>query len=595
MKYIDEKFKDDTPQNTVDKIISILESVGIKLQEKWNDSEIENCCSLLLAADGGIPSANGKGITKELARASAYGEFMERLQSGLFFYKYQSLENDPSVNLQTFAPDKKYITADELLNDESGWIDEIAKTYNISRADVVNQCKMYACSDRILVLPFYSLFEDKYVYLPASFVEHMYSANGCCVGNTKYEAWVHALSEILERHNNIEIIKNGKNAPVIPRKELEKFKTVNKILKRIDQDGTYDVTVMDYSCGIDFPVIATQIINKKTKEYLVNVGADPVLEIAVERTLTEIFQGRSLSEFFVSNRCRILSDKNEIRLSDNIINQLETGNGLYTADFFVNKSESKLQFTDNSNKSNKELLLYVLDIFKSMGKQIYVRNYSFLGLDCYKFVIPGFSESRGERLKDKIPQYYYGDIASKALRNIKKANIIELSQLIMHYGLSHDIVSRAGNYCYLSGLPMLENKWYMIFVHMAYAGLKTGNKKTFSNIDYAISVSDDEKEKDYLKAVKQWVMLKDYGLSKEDALSVLKKFCFADTFDKISKDIENNTLLEDLLVECLGPDNCDNCKHNSYCKYREVKCIIKKAGDVYSQFVDGQNRENFKY
>ena len=68
--------------------------------------------------------------------------------------------------------------------------------------------------------------EDKYVYLPAAFIEHIYGSNGCCVGNTREEAWVHALSEILERHSNIEVLKSGKPAPVIPREKLKNFKKV---------------------------------------------------------------------------------------------------------------------------------------------------------------------------------------------------------------------------------------------------------------------------------------------------------------------------------------------------------------------------------
>ena len=214
----------------------------------------------------------------------------------MFFYKYQSLENDDSVFLHSFAPDKRYMTKEEILAD-SEWMEPIAKRYNITKENIANQCQIYACSDKILMLPYYSLFEDKYVYLPAALIEHIYGANGCCVGNTKEEAWVHALSEILERHSSIEILKSGKPAPIIPREKLNEFKVVNAILKKIEEQGIYDVEILDYSYGKKFTVIATRIINKKTKGYLVNVGADPVFEIAVQRTLTEILQGRNLDNF----------------------------------------------------------------------------------------------------------------------------------------------------------------------------------------------------------------------------------------------------------------------------------------------------------
>ena len=71
MKYIDEKFKDEKPEITVDNIIKKLNSIGINISERWNDSKIDNCCSLRITVDGKIPGTNGKGITKEFARASA--------------------------------------------------------------------------------------------------------------------------------------------------------------------------------------------------------------------------------------------------------------------------------------------------------------------------------------------------------------------------------------------------------------------------------------------------------------------------------------------------------------------------------------------
>ncbi len=74
MQYIDEKFKEAKPQDTVAKIKGILDSLGIEVYETWYDSGLENCYSLTVSAKGGIPTSNGKGITKDFARASAYGE-----------------------------------------------------------------------------------------------------------------------------------------------------------------------------------------------------------------------------------------------------------------------------------------------------------------------------------------------------------------------------------------------------------------------------------------------------------------------------------------------------------------------------------------
>lgn len=593
MEYIDEKFKDEVPEVTVDKIIKKLKSIGIEIKEKWNDSKIENCCSVRVTAGGAIPGTNGKGVTKELARASAYGEFMERLQSGLFFYKYQSFENDDTVYLQSFAPDKRYMTKSELL-ENSEWMEPLVKRYGISKENIADQCQIYACSDKILTLPYYSIFEDKYVYLPAAFIEHIYSANGCCVGNTREEAWVHALSEIFERHSNIEVIESGKPVPVIPREKLKKFKTVNAILQKIDDEGMYDVEVLDYSCGKKFPVIATRIINKKTKGYLVNVGADPVFEIAVERTLTEIFQGRNLDNFTSDHSGAILNKVSDINNADNIINQLEKGNGLYTADFFADDSSESEQtdlFPDNTGKTNAELLKQIIELYKGLNLQVYVRNNSFLDFPCYKFIVPGFSESRGERLKETIPTYYFADRASKTLRNIKAADISRLSELLMYRNMIKNFISKKDNLLYLSGLPIVTANKNLALIHFAYAALKLKNYKLFdSYISAAIDFTAEGEDKDYLMAVKQWVSLENGGVSREKSLTVLKKFYFENTVERLEKKLKAESVLDEFLIECV---DCSKCKYKDGCCYERIREIIKNAGHEYQKFTDGQAKSNF--
>jgi len=593
MKYIDEKFKDEMPRITVQNIIQKLNNVGINLEEKWNNSQIENCCSLRVSVNGKMPGTNGKGISEEFARASAYGEFIERLQSGLFFYKYQSFENDESVYLHSFAPDGKYVSKEELLAD-SKWMQLISERYGITKETIASQCQMYACSDKILTLPYYSIFEDKYVYIPAAFVEHMYSANGVCVGNTKEEAWVHGLSEILERHSNIQALRSGTSVPIIPRERLKDFKAVNAILNRIEEEGIYDVEILDYSFGKKFPVIATRIINKISKGYLVNVGADPIFEIAVERTLTELFQGKNIKNFTSSNNGVILNKISDFNLSDNIINELETGNGLYTIDYFANNDNFKNDvdtFPDNTEKTNKELAKMLLHKFKDMGLQVYVRNNSFLGFPCYKFIVPGYSETRAERLKEPIPSYYFADRAAKTLRNIKKANTSALNELIMYHKMITNFISKKYNFVYLSGLPLTFSENNVAAIHFAYAALKLQNMQLFNTyISTAIKWTVDDKEKDYLLAVKQWVEFKNNGVTEEKAFAVIKRFYFNETYERLKKNVLNDALLDDYLVEC---GDCQKCKHKDICCYNDIREMIGKAGKEYSKFVNGQSREEF--
>jgi len=593
MKYIDEKFKDEKPEITVEKIINKLKELGIELNEQWNDSKVENCCSCRVSVGDGVPGTNGKGITPAFARASAYGEFMERLQSGLFFYKYQSFENDESVYLHSFAPDKKYVTKEELLAD-SDWMEPICKAYNLTKETIASACQIFNCSDKIITLPYYSLFEDKYVYLPAMFVEHIYGANGCCAGNTREEAWVHALSEILERHSSMYVLKKGIAVPKIKREDLKDFKTVCKILDKIEEEGIYDVEVLDYSCGKKYPVIGVRIINKKTKGYLVNVGADPVFEIAVERTLTEIFQGRNIKNFTSLHTGKVLSSVSEINVIDNVFNQVETGNGLFTADFFADSNhENDIElFMDNTNKTNKQLLIYILDKYKKMGLNIYVRNNSFLGFQCYKFVVPGFSDIKIDRIKAPILDYYFANRASKTLRNIKAANRSQLSELLMYRQMIDGLISKRENFAYLSGLPIIKNTRFLSNIHFAYAAYICNNPGFFDKyINLAIYSCDNEKDADYLQIIKQWVNLIQNNIDVAKAKKIIQKFSFADAYKKFSKNLENDNLFDDYLIKC--DNKCLECHCRDLCCYQDIRGIISVAGKEYSAFYEGQNRENF--
>ena len=78
MRIIDEKFKDSSPVETVNKINSLLAAHGLRVTEHWSYSDVANCYALRVTVDGTAFGTNGKGVTKELANASAHAELMER-------------------------------------------------------------------------------------------------------------------------------------------------------------------------------------------------------------------------------------------------------------------------------------------------------------------------------------------------------------------------------------------------------------------------------------------------------------------------------------------------------------------------------------
>ena len=155
-------------------------------------------------------------------------------------------------------------------------------------------------------------------------------------------------------------------------------------------------------------------------------------------------------------------------------------------------------------------------------------------------------------------------------------------------------ISRQNNFRYLSGLPITNVTYNMASLHFAYAALKLNNKKLFEQyIDRAISFTpDDDPDKDYLMAVKQWITFKNNGIDRKKALKVIEKFYFANTVKRLKKNIENDSLLDEFVIEC---KDCSTCKHKSECSYEEIKKMMQNAGKEYSKFTNGQDKKEFLY
>ncbi len=600
VKYIDEKFKEVSPVETIEKIKGILQKLGIETSEAWKESGLDNCWSLNLAAKGNAPMSNGKGVSEELARASAYAEFVERLQGGLFLYKYQDIIRKPEMYLQNYAPDVKYMTLAEL--EENGeWMDYIIKEYggNITKKSLLELCKLHGCAEdgKIAAVPFYSLFEDKYVYLPIGFVDQVYATNGCCAGNTRDEAWVHALSEMMERRASLQMLLSGEAAPPIPQSVLERYPVVMNIINQIRKDGKFDIEILDYSLGNGFPVIAARLISKETQAYRVNVGADPVLEIAIERTLTELFQGQNVKTFSVNHNGLVIGKTADFPVVSNVINQLETSSGVFTADFFTEEltcTREPAEFADNSDKTNTELLQYMLEVYRALGKPVYVRNFSYLGFHSYRFVVPGFSEAKAVNLQDTFPEILASE-TSRVLKDIAAADDYALSLFMQHTKSISTVYGRYYQFGRLVGLPIASNPGSLLLcIARSYAAYRLGAyRDALTYLDSIIRTpSFDEDARRYFSCVSRYIRLTQGGIAAEKVRIILYKFFEKTYVDRLYEKVDNGlSPYEDYLFKC--DFRCESCKYREACVYTECKAIVQRVGSEYQKFTNGQDRSEF--
>jgi ribosomal protein S12 methylthiotransferase accessory factor len=144
----------------------------------------------------------------------------------------------------------------------------------------------------ICSLPFVRQSDGEVVYFPSNLIENLFVSNGMSAGNTLAEAQVQCLSEIFERAVKREILEGEIALPDVPPEVLAKYPGILAGIQGLEEQG-FPVLVKDASLGGVYPVMCVTLMNPRTGGVFASFGAHPSLEVALERSLTELLQGRS--------------------------------------------------------------------------------------------------------------------------------------------------------------------------------------------------------------------------------------------------------------------------------------------------------------
>ena len=150
----------------------------------------------------------------------------------------------------------------------------------------------------LCALPFEQLSTQETVYIPVNVIANIFVSNGMSAGNTAAEAKVQALSEICERYVKHQVIAEGLCLPDIPQSVIDRFPTIAQSMQAIKDYG-YRLKVSDASLNGVYPVVSVTLINPKDGSVFISFGAHPCFEVALERTVTELLQGRELNQMNV--------------------------------------------------------------------------------------------------------------------------------------------------------------------------------------------------------------------------------------------------------------------------------------------------------
>ena len=388
--------KDLPLEQTIANMSSVLANLGIKIEiASWRNI-VPNVWSLHIRdAHSPMCFTNGKGATKESALASALGEYIERISNNHFYagaYWGEEIANAPFVhypNEQWFKPGRKDALPKEILDDYTRGIYDPDGELRGSHLIDTNSgnTERGICS-----LPFVRESDGKTVYFPSNLIENLYASNGMSAGNTLAEAQVQCLSEIFERAVKREILEGEIALPDVPQDVLAKYLGIVEGIKGLEEQG-FPVLVKDASLGGQYPVMCVTLMNPRTGGVFASFGAHPSLEVALERSLTELMQGRSFEGLNDLPRPTFASEA--VTEPYNFVEHFIDSSGVVSWRFFSAKADYEFvewDFSGHGENSNADEAATLLGILKDMGKEVYTAVYDQLGATACRILVPGYSE-----------------------------------------------------------------------------------------------------------------------------------------------------------------------------------------------------------
>jgi ribosomal protein S12 methylthiotransferase accessory factor len=169
------------------------------------------------------------------------------------------------------------------------------------------------------------------VYFPSNFIENLFASNGMSAGNTLAEAQVQCLSEIFERAVKREILEGEIALPDVPHEVLAKYPDIVAGIQGLEAQG-FPVLVKDASLGGVYPVMCVTLMNPRTGGVFASFGAHPNFEVALERSLTELLQGRSFEG--LNDLPRPTFESNAVTEPNNFVEHFIDSSGIVSWRFF---------------------------------------------------------------------------------------------------------------------------------------------------------------------------------------------------------------------------------------------------------------------
>ena len=388
--------KDLPLEQTIANMSAVLAGLGIKIEiASWRNL-VPNVWSLHVRdAHSPMCFTNGKGSTKESALASALGEYIERLNNNHFYagaFWGEDIANAAFVHYPSerwFKPGRKDALPAGILD---AYCRPIYDPDGELRGSHLVDTNSGNVQRGICCLPYVRQSDGAVVYFPTNLIENLYVSNGMSAGNTLAEAQVQCLSEIFERAVKREILEGEIALPDVPQQVLAKYPGIVAGIEGLEAQG-FPVLVKDASLGGVYPVMCVTLMNPRTGGVFASFGAHPSLEVALERSLTELLQGRSFEG--LNDLPAPTFNSNAVTEPNNFVEHFIDSSGIVSWRFFSAKAVFDFvewDFSGQGENSNAEEAATLFGILEAMGKEAYMAVYDQLGATACRILVPGYSE-----------------------------------------------------------------------------------------------------------------------------------------------------------------------------------------------------------
>lgn len=598
------------PVETIQTIRTILNENNLFLEEiPYCNSDHFHSCRVKLISNN-LNSLNigtgGKGMSAEYSLASAYAEFMERLQN-CFLISGQQYASKNAINqninsyysrkiiAQNLVLDFIYDYKEKIISIEQS-IKENIKFYLDLFPFLKNENEILIFLrdslnfDNVISIPFYSYQSDTEVFLPIEIIHIACGSNGMASGNTKCEALIQGFCEIFERYAGREIYYRNLTPPDIPLESFKGKQIYETIKKFIDETG-YNIIIKDCSLSKGIPVLGALIIDGKRRKYNFNLGCSLSPEIALQRCFTEIFQNPN-GIYWLDIKLEKFNDNPNyldefVYINGNNIFNNSTGYWPFSL-FNSNASYTFSGLNWNLNNDDEVDLKFIINKIKEFKFDIYIRDVSFLGFPSYYIIVPGMSQFPNSEKHYTL----FGDsiIALKGIRHLNSLTESEIENICHNINNDYIYLSKI-NYkvsdmlLYNTDLDLNILDLELLFFMLNY------RVKNFKKALFYINIFlNDKSPSEYLYyyAIKDYVDLKVMGLSDEEIYLILNKIYNKDISEEIISDISDNTKIFNNYnwTNCF---NCESCVLENKCMFFDILSIIKRLQNKQKAFEANYN------